>query len=187
MMDGQEPEKRENPYKKQNLYKNKKQPKEAQPSEEQAAGKTENFVTRNVKLITFLVCVAVFLVFLGPWSVWRIVEWVEQKQEQQIEADSIPLRALLIIADKGTDASWTDFRSFERIENVSDTDGYVTWRLELCDAPFSVVVSGPSKSLPPQSIRVFCMNGSCDLQDQEADLYKDDIAAFVQAHQNNEN
>ena len=59
MMDGQEPEKRENPY--------KKQPK----VEEATVGQTETFVTRNVKLITFLVCVAVFLVFLGPLSIWH--------------------------------------------------------------------------------------------------------------------
>ena len=30
------------------------------------AGKTENFVTRNVKLITFLICMGVFLALFIP-------------------------------------------------------------------------------------------------------------------------
>ena len=139
-----------------------------------------------VKLITFIVCIAVFLVFLGPLSIWRISEWVQQRQEQQAEDGSLPLDALLIIADKGSEASWKDFRSFEKIEDISETDGFVIWRLELRDAPFSVVVGGPSKSLPPQYIQVFCMNGTCDLEQQKIDFYKDDVQAFIQAHQNTE-
>ncbi|MBQ8212880.1 MAG: hypothetical protein IJZ80_02630 [Clostridia bacterium] len=35
--------------------------------------KTENFFTRNVKLITFLVTVGVFLAVFGPISCWRRV------------------------------------------------------------------------------------------------------------------
>ena len=126
------------------------------------------------------------MIFLGPLSIWRISEWVQDKQEQEQEASSLPLGALLIIADKGSDVSWSDFRSFEKIEDISETDGFVIWRLELRDAPFSVVVGGPSKSLPPQYVKVFCMNGTCDLEEQVADLYKDDIEAFIQKHKNME-
>ena len=92
MMDGHEPEKRENPYKKQNPYKRKPK-REELPPEEQTVGKTENFVTAHVKLITFLVCLAVFLTFLGPWSVWRITEWVKQAEQDALEESYMPLCA----------------------------------------------------------------------------------------------
>ncbi len=180
MMDGHEPEKRENPYKKQNPYKRKPK-REELPPEEQTVGKTENFVTAHVKLITFLVCLAVFLTFLGPWSVWRITEWVKQAEQDALEESYMPLGALLSIADKGTDAHWRDFRPFGYTETVAEADGFVTWRLEIRDAAFAVVIGGPSKSQNPQYIKVYCLKTG-----DSADLYKDDIEAFVQAHQNAE-
>ena len=38
-------------------------------------GKTETFFTRNVKLITFLICIAVFLGIFGPLSVFHIYRY----------------------------------------------------------------------------------------------------------------
>lgn len=181
MMDGQEPEKRENPYKKQSPYKKQKVSREELPPEEQTAGKTETFLTANVKLITFLTFVVVFLVFLGPVSIWQISEWVQAEKQEALEESYIPMDALLIIADKGTDAHWRDFRSFGKSETVAEADGFVTWRLEVKDEPFAVVIGGPSKSLNPQYIRVYCLKTG-----DSADLYKDDIAAFIEAHQNME-
>ena len=179
MMNGQEPEKRGNPYKKQNPYKKKKVQREDLPPEEQTAGKTENFVTANVKLITFLVCLAVFLVFLGPISIWQISEWVNTARQETLEESYIPVDALLKIADKGTDAHWRDFRAFGKSETVAEADGFVTWRLEVRDEPFAVVIGGPTKSQNPQYIKVYCLRTG-----DNADLYKDDIAAFIEAHRN---
>lgn len=179
MMDSQEPEKRENPYKKQNPYKKKKVNREELPPEEQTAGKTENFLTANVKLITFLTFVVVFLVFLGPVSIWQISEWVQAAEQEKLEESAIPMDALLIIADKGGEADWRDFRAFGKSETVSESDGFVTWRLEVRDEPFAVLVGGPAKSQSPQYIRVYCLKTG-----DSADLYKDDIAAFIEAHQN---
>ena len=180
MMDGQEPEKRENPYKKQNPYKKKlKIDREDLPPEQQTAGKTETFVTRNVKLITFLVCLTVFLVFLGPISVWQISEWIAHAEQEALEESYIPMDALLIIADKAGDAHWRDFRSFGKSETVAEADGFVTWRLEVKNEPFAVVIGGPTKSQSPQYIKVYCLQTG-----DSADLYKDDIRAFIDAHRN---
>ena len=175
MMDGQEPEKRENPYKKQNPY--KRQPK----VEEETVGKTETFVTRNVKLITFLVCVAVFLVFLGPLSIWRISELINAKEEAELEETFMPLGALLAIADKGSAASWKDFRSFGKSESVNDKDGYVSWTLQVKDEPFYVIVGGYGTSNPPATIRVYSL-----ISGEYADLFRDDIREFVQENQINQ-
>ena len=156
--------------------------REELPPEEQTAGKTENFLTANVKLITFLTFLVVFLVFLGPVSIWQISEWVQAARQEAVEESAIPMDELLMIADKGGEADWRDFRSFGKSETVSDADGFVTWRLEVRDEAFAVVVGGPTKSQSPQYIKVYCLKTG-----ESADLYKDDIAAFVEAHRNIEN
>ncbi len=176
MMDGKEPEKRENPYKKQNPY--KKPPREELPPEEQTVGKTETFATRNVKLITFLVCVAVFLIVLGPLSVWRISELVKERQEAKAEEAQMPLGALLAIADKGSAAGWKDFQKFDKSESVNKKDGYVGWTLQVQNEPFYVIVGGYGTKTSPQTIRVYSL-----VTGEYADLFRDDVRAFIEQNQ----
>ena len=159
---------------KQNPY--KKQPK----AEEATKGQTETFVTRNVKLITFLVCVAVFLVFLGPLSVWRISEMVNAKQEQEALEAQMPIGALLAVADKGADASWSDFRKFDKSESINDKDGYVGWTLQVRDEPFYVIVGGFGTKVPPQTIRVYSL-----ITGESVDLFREDVHAFIEQNQIN--
>ena len=180
MMDGHEPEKRENPYKKQNPYKRKPKREELSP-EEQTAGKTETFMTRNVKLITFLVCLAVFLVFLGPLSVWRISEIIKDKQQAEAIEAQMPIGALLAVADKGSAASWKDFRAFDKSESVNDKDGYVSWTLQVKNEPFYVIVGGYGTKNPPQTIHVYSL-----VTGEHVDLFRDDVHAFVEENQINQ-
>ena len=48
--------------------------------EQDTKGKTETFWTRNVKAITFFICLAVFLAAFGPWSVFRIMDAIEESR-----------------------------------------------------------------------------------------------------------
>ncbi len=178
MMDGQdpfrdpqEPVKRENPY--------KKKPKDDEiPLKEQTVGKTENFFTSHVRLITFIVCVVLFLTFMGPLSVWTVMEIVDNYEQKADEEKQISLNALLAIADKGSAAGWKDFRSFSLEESVNQTDGYVSWTLQVKDEPFYIIVGGYGTKNPPQTIRVYSL-----LSGEYADLFLDDVHAFVQENQ----
>ena len=44
---------------------------------------TETFLTRNVRLITFLVCIALFLAFCGPISVFTISRLVKERSSHR--------------------------------------------------------------------------------------------------------
>ena len=44
------------------------------------AGKTETFFTRNVRLITFLICIAVFFALFGPISVFQIHRYIQENR-----------------------------------------------------------------------------------------------------------
>ena len=66
-----------------NRWKKEQKPK---PSRfEDTAGQTENFATRNVRLITFLICIGVFLVVFIPIGVIGISQY-----RDWLEADDLP-------------------------------------------------------------------------------------------------
>ena len=80
-------------------YSNRPQKQDKWSPADDTKGETETFVTRNVKLITFLVCLAVFLTFFGPWSVIRIRQWIEEQETQQaIEQTALSYDELCEIA-----------------------------------------------------------------------------------------
>ncbi len=47
----------------------------------QSAGQTETFWTRNVRAITFLICIAVFLAFFGPVSVFTVSRLIRSRTD----------------------------------------------------------------------------------------------------------
>lgn len=95
-----------------------------QPSVQQdTAGQTETFFTRNVKLITFFICIGLFLAVLGPWSIPRIVEWVQQvrAEESQVLISESDVQAFV---ERGKALSWQDFEGYT-YRVLIETDMYM--------------------------------------------------------------
>ena len=92
------------------------------------AGKTENFFTRNVRLITFLICIAVFLGIFGPLSVFHIYQYYTEMQEDAsyVEMTVDDLRALAKRAETLTEK---DFERFLRDDGGDWTVGPKTGRM----------------------------------------------------------
>ena len=111
-------------------YANHQRP-EKQRFEEDTVGQTETFLTRNVKLITFLTCLVLFLAFFGPWSIIRIVRWVEETNLQaEKEATMMDEQELREIVLAGERLSWADF------------DGYyyeTIWETGMCIRRYDVL------------------------------------------------
>ncbi len=61
---------------------------------EDTAGKTETFFTRNVRLITFLICIAVFLAIFGPLSAFHIRDYIREHSDSRPELTDDVLIAL---------------------------------------------------------------------------------------------
>lgn len=57
-------------------------------------GKTETFFTRNVRLITFLICIAVFFAVFGPFSIFRIRDYIREHSDSRPELTADALIAL---------------------------------------------------------------------------------------------
>lgn len=73
------------------------------------AGKTENFFTRHVKLLTFLVCLSLFFMFFGPWNISRLAKW---KKEQDELKDRMPEKYIEHLIEIGPELEWADFSHY---------------------------------------------------------------------------
>ena len=87
------------------------------------AGQTETFWTANVKLITFIVCMAVLLATIGPWSVFQIVKWYEAREAEQNEVP-VTQEQLDALVAKGDRLSWVDFDGFT-YEVIAEDIAYI--------------------------------------------------------------
>ena len=74
------------------------------------AGETETFWTRNVKLITFLICLFLFLAFFGPVSVFHIVDCAQESREAR---NAMTVEEVLTFADQRRSLSITQFEDYE--------------------------------------------------------------------------
>lgn len=85
------------------------------------AGKTENFFTRNVKTITFLVCIIVFLAVFGPMSIFRIMDIIE---ENTVNGEIMQTEDILHYADQRNALTFAQFTAYDGEEHRMDFGNY---------------------------------------------------------------
>ena len=152
-------------------YSNRPQKQDKWSPADDTKGETETFVTRNVKLITFLVCLAVFLTFFGPWSVIRIRQWIEEQETQQeIEQTALSYDELCEIVNKGKYLDWSDFEG-HHYEDLWET-GMVIRQYTVKGEEYSLMVSAASATAPLDSVLLIR-----SLDHAEIDLMQGDVEA----------
>jgi len=143
-----------------------------------ADGRREGFVQSNIRLITFLVCLALFLVVFGPWSVFRVVDCVNSQREGVSDKQNITLDYVRGLAQKGEDLSWGDFSSFNYVDmsyEYKDEAGnkrtYFKREYYVTDESLCVWVGGASLKARPDY--VYLVNtedgGSIDIRKEKID------------------
>ena len=92
------------------------------------AGKTETFFTRNVKLITFLICVAIIL---SPFVITYIKDVIEEKRLEN--RPEMTVDELVLIAERGKDLRQRDFEKFKDYREEVEMQGmkYASYRIPL--------------------------------------------------------
>ena len=90
------------------------------------AGRTETFFTRNVKLITFLICIAVIF---SPFVITYIQDIVEARREA--ERPKMTVSELIEIVHKGGDLRQKDLSKYEDYREEVDMQGmkYAAYRI----------------------------------------------------------
>lgn len=91
-----------------------------------SAGKTETFFTRNVKLITFMICVAVIL---SPFVITYIKDVIEDKRLEN--RPEMTVDELVLIAERGKDLRQRDFEKFKDYREEVEMQGmkYASYRI----------------------------------------------------------
>ena len=92
-------------------------------SEKETPGKTENFFSTHVRLITAVVTIAVLLALIGPWSVFKLIEWYDATHKEVSET-LISEAALERIVAKGKDLNWVDFDGYSH-DVIADDYAYI--------------------------------------------------------------
>ena len=90
------------------------------------AGQTETFWTRNVKLITFLTVVGLFLAIFGPWSIFRIRESILEKKALE---GRITLEEVVAFSELERDLYFSEFLSYTG--DRSDTDYQMLYCMDI--------------------------------------------------------
>ena len=98
--------------------------KEKAQAETTVEEKPEGFASKNVKSITFIIMVALFLVFLGPVSVFTIRSQINEYRESK--KAEITQEDLIELSNYGLDLTMDDIRKFKGNEN-KDESGTVTY------------------------------------------------------------
>ncbi len=76
---------------------------------ERHPGKTENFGTRNIRLITFLVVLGIFLAVAGPVSVFQIKRWLEKRETS---GKDMTAEELIRMTESGEPLTYAAFREY---------------------------------------------------------------------------
>lgn len=157
--------KRENPYKKK-----KKQPStpaiataiEDTPPQEGIPTKPkkslkdrwDDFIFAHVKLMVFIIGVTVVMMLLGPFSVFRIAEWVEEAQikAEMAERDKLTITYVQGLCDKAEPITWQDFQRFYIEDRSSDV--YVTWIIPV-EEGYEVWMGGGSTTKMPDYVTMY--------------------------------
>ena len=84
----------------------------------ETAGKTETFFSRNVKLITFLICVAIIL---SPFVITYIQDVMETRREAELPKMTVD--ELVFIAERGNDLRQMDLSKYEDYREEIDMHG----------------------------------------------------------------
>ena len=126
-------------------------------------GKKEGFFSRNIRIITFSICVVLILTVLGPWSVDMLVS----KHRESIfgsdmsDKQDITARDIVSLAERGDALTWSDFNKFNYNDLSYDYRDSATNKKKTeyqreysVDGMLTVKVIGSSLSGRPSSVQL---------------------------------
>lgn len=77
----------------------------------------EGFASKNVKVITFVICITAFLLLFGPVTIFRLIDHYSEKD---MPGQAMTAETLLQIAERGRSLTMEDLQRYEG--ELSDSD-----------------------------------------------------------------
>ena len=136
----------------------------------------ESFFQNHVKLITFIVTVSILFMLIGPFSIIRIIEMVEENKHFS-DGETLTVEQIQVIARNRAMITWSDFDGYSYEDQSTKTTTVREYFVK--EAGFYLVVRGP-KSDPKYPDNVHFMY-SDDNGTTFIDLRTEDIKGFLAA------
>lgn len=161
-------EHRSNPY----LRKNRKIAPQKSKKTVDTVGKTENFGSRNVKLITFSICMVIFLAFFGPFGITRIVSCAQEARENAANAERKEMTLMTVrgLSEQGDSVTWKLLDSFIYENRSTKTFMLRVYSLE---EGYEVWAGGETDSKKPTYLYLVNQDG------ERLEIRNGDIDAFL--------
>jgi hypothetical protein len=145
----------------------------------------ESFFGKNVRLITFIVCMALILTVLGPWGIDMLVAHsrAEIFGEEVDNKRDLTTDAVVLLADMGTDMTWKSLENFNYNDFSFTKEGRTTYvrEYEIVGTPLFLRVGGTSLNGSPDYVRLIDYNSGEFI----SDIRKESVRAFISEHSEN--
>ena len=129
------------------------------------------------KLITFIICILVFLIFFGPFNVKWLYERIEQRKNQGEDKTDISMKTVYLLSDMGIEVSWIHFQKYNYTDISYKIDGkkYIKREYPVGDTGYIIWVGGESMDKSPDYVYLIDFEGTGEV----IDIRKKDAEAFV--------
>ena len=153
-----------------------KEKQASRPDDDDGQNKSgfSRFMDSHVRAVTFVVCLVIFLTFAGPFSIFQIIRYNEEKE--RISKDPITMENVISLSEKGSKIVWKDFDAYQ-YENIKKSKKYLARSYWFADESHVVRVGGPISEDEPEYVKIVNVDTGliCDLLDD-----KDDFAGFLE-------
>ena len=103
-------------------YRPKQQTDELTPEKNFPYGvKPEGFASKNVKVITFVVCISVFLLLFGPLTIFQIIDHAKSKQ---MGTKPMTVADVVLLSERGSALTMEELQQFEGSKSESGESVY---------------------------------------------------------------
>ncbi len=133
------------------------------------AGKTENFFSRNVRLITFLVCIGVFLAFFVPIVAYETIDYLKAARDTRPE---MTLNDVLRLSEQNGKISEKQIQKF-KTTHVDVQAATIYYYFDI--SPHYHVLAIADKNT---KMLIYCQLDNFETG-ETADMLVDDIYAFL--------
>lgn len=156
----------------------------AQSSEQKAQAEDKTPTRRQSlwqtypKLITFIICILVFLIFFGPYNIHRISEMIEEKINEVDDKTDISMYTVYLLADMGVEVSWVHFEKYNYTDISYKIDGkkYIKREYPVGNTGYIIWVGGESTDKSPDYVYLIDFEGTGEV----IDIRKGEAEEFVQ-------
>ncbi len=114
----------------------------------------ESFFSSHVRLITFIICMALILTVLGPWGIDMLVQQrrTEIFGEEVENKKNISADAVILLSDMGYDMTWDSLAAFSYTD-FSTNDSFIR-EYEVADTGLVLRVGGKTLKGSPEYVRL---------------------------------